>query len=43
MRLVHMQDLDYPEDEAVADGGVRQANVDRVSTACTELITVVDC
>lgn len=38
-----LQDLDYPEDEAKADGGVRQANVDRVSAACEELITVQEC
>ena len=32
--------LDHPQDIERADGGVRQANIDKLSASCSNLITI---
>lgn len=43
VELASLQNLEYPEDIAIADGGVRLDNIGRLNEACSELITIVEC
>lgn len=36
-------DMDYPRDEAKADGGMRMENIHKASAVCTQMISVRRC
>lgn len=42
-RRANPRDLAFPEDRALADGGVRAENIRKVSEACAAMIDVQPC